>query len=145
MVPTSLTRPTRPWSESTTWPVLTPSSDPIPSTIEWRTPLGSRAMTGAGTLSKGTFALQRQEPLRLLAGDGLLAQPDVVEREPVVLGLEARVVVAELIDLGDRGRKAVTGGADAGEHLLHRDQELRQERRRAADDVGVTEPQKQRR
>jgi hypothetical protein len=66
----------------------------------------------SGHALEGNIPLQRQEPLGLLTGDGLLAQPDVVECEPVVLGLEARVVVAELIDLSDRGRKAVTGGAD---------------------------------
>ncbi len=92
---------------------------------------------------KGNGPLQRQQLLGLLAGDGLLPQPDVLQRQPIVLGLKARVVVAKAVDLRDRGRKAVTGGADPGDHLLHRDEELGQERRRALDDVGIPEAQKQ--
>src|SRR5206468_5094256 len=87
--------------------------------------------------------LELLEPLGLLADDGLLPEPNVLKREPVVLGLEAGVVVAQAVDLADRGRKAVTGGADVGKDALHRDEELGQEGRRAADDVGVTRPQQQ--
>jgi len=67
---------------------------------------------GGGHALERDGPLERQKPLGLLADDGLLPQPDVLEGQPVVVGLEARVVLAQAVDLRDRGRNPVTRGAE---------------------------------
>src|SRR5207249_1572658 len=80
---------------------------------------------------------------RLLRGDELLGELDVVERQAVDLSAQAFVVAAQRLDLGDGLPRAADRGADLAEDALDRDQELGRERRLAPHDRGVARQEEQ--
>src|SRR5438270_1380122 len=79
----------------------------------------------------------RRELDALLLDEELLAEPDVLEGERVVVGAQRGVVAAERLDLGDRLPGMAEGRADAAQDPLDRDEQLGRTGRGGPDETRV--------